>query len=172
MIEVVRGDLAAVSSPGLLRPVTAAWDAVTPAMRRVELALGPDIAEQCRKVGELPVGSAIVTGAGGLPAELMIHVIVRSATEPVSASGVARGLTNGLRRAAEWAIESLALPPLGTGAGNLDAETAADLMVPILQEWLQTEPFPRHVSIVVESDYDLDVFERRVRQAGGLPLLE
>lgn len=161
MIEVVRGELATSGLPCLLRPVTAEWTAVTPAMARFESLLSEDVREQCRRMGELPVGSAIVTAAGGLEAELLIHVIVRSMTEPVSVAGVERALDNGLRRADEWGVAALALPPLGTGAGNLDAEEAADVMVPILHAWLRADRRPRRVVVVVGTDYEHDVFERR-----------
>ena len=179
MIEVVQGAQETLPSAGILRPVTAEWAAVTPATRRLELAAGPEVEEQCRNMGELPVGSAIVTGAGALPAELMIHVVVRSTVAPVTDAGVARGLVNGLRRANEWGIEVLTLPPLGTGAGNLDAEQAAAVMVPILVEWLRSGRHPRRVVIVVETEYERDTFERAVRQAeavadgtAGLPTLD
>lgn len=179
MIEVRLGELEKIPAPAVIRPVTAEWTAVTPSMRRVELAAGEDIARQCQALGELPVGSAIVTGGGGLPAELLIHVVVRSAAEGVTEAGVSKGLRNALRRADEWAVEALTLPPLGTGAGNLDAETAADLMVPILREWFLSGRLPRRSVIVVESEYERDAFERAtgpdvVKDGGaiGLPTLE
>jgi len=162
MIEVVRGELAQTAARAVLRPVTADWNAPTPAMRRLELAIGTDVAEQCMRIGELPVGSAVVTPAGELPAELLVNVVVRSATERVTPRGVALGLRNGLRRAVEWSIETLALPPLGTGAGNLDPEEAAALMVPILAAHLQESEFPARVEIRVESEYEQAAFEREI----------
>ena len=178
MIAVVRGDLAGMRSQGMLRPVTAEWAAVTPAMRRLEQTIGPEVEAQCQSLGELPVASALVTGAGGLNADLLIHVVVRSATEPVTAVVVTRGLMHGLMRAEEWGIDELSLPPLGTGAGNLDAEESAGVMVPILQEWLRGGSPPREIRIVVDSEYEYEAFDRKLRQApalggaAGLPLLD
>jgi hypothetical protein len=85
---------------------------------------------------------------------------------------------HGLMRADEWAINELSLPPLGTGAGNLDAEESADLMVPILLEWLRGGSPPREIRIVVDSEYEFEAFDRRLRQApapegtADLPLLD
>src|SRR5690606_1214599 len=92
MIEVRIGELADARESALLRPIDANWGAVTPATRRLELAAGPALADQCRRLGELPVGSAVITGAGELAAEFMVHVVVRSIDEPVSPAGVRRGL--------------------------------------------------------------------------------
>lgn len=162
MIEVRIGELADVAESALLRPVDASWAAVTPAMRRLELAAGPELAEQCGRLGELPVGSAVITGAGKLSADFMVHVVVRSHEEPVTPAGVRRGLVNGLRRLDEWGIESVAMPPLGTGAGNLDPEESAQVMIPTLLEHRRTLPQPLRVLIVVESEYERDAFRRQL----------
>lgn len=160
MIEVRIGELASAAETAILRPVAADWAAVTPATRRLELAAGPAVLEQCARLGELPVGSAVITGAGDLPAEYLVHVAVRSREEPVTPAAVRRGLMNGLRRLSEWAVESVALPPLGTGAGNLDTEQAAELMVPMLREHMRVSEHPTRVVIVVESEYERHAFER------------
>jgi O-acetyl-ADP-ribose deacetylase (regulator of RNase III) len=78
---------------------------------------------------------------------------------------VVRGLRAGLGRLQEWGVRSVALPPLGTGAGNLDIEESAELTIPVLLDHVDAYDFPEDILIVVESDYEQDVFERRLRQA-------
>ena len=171
MIRVVRGELTGIPADAVLRPVAAEWEAVTPAMRRLELAAGPDLFARCTRLGELPVGSAVITEAGDLAVRFLVHAVVRSATEPVSEAGVARALRNGLRRLEEWGIEHVALPPLGTGAGNLDAEDVARLMIEVMQEHTARAEFPRRITIVVENDYEEQAFARPLA-ALALPLLD
>lgn len=162
MIRVINGEIADADAEAVLRPVTAEWSAPTPQMRRLEMLAGSEPEMQCRRLGELPVGSAIITGAGDLPAQFMIHVIIRSFEEPVTGTGVRRALQNGLRRLVEWGITHVAMPPLGTGAGNMDAEDAAAVMIPLIEEHLATHEVPRQVDIYVDSDYEQDVFRRWV----------
>lgn len=168
MIRIREGELAAADVVAVLRPVSAEWDAVTPAMRRLELAAGAEVDAACRRMGELPVGSAVLTPAGALPARFLVHVVVRSRDEPVTAAGVRRALENGLRRLVESGSDSVAMPPLGTGAGNLDAEQSAAIMIPLLQAHLASRPQPSIVDVVVDSAYERDVFERRLRM-GAVP---
>jgi O-acetyl-ADP-ribose deacetylase (regulator of RNase III) len=170
MIEVVQGDIANLRASAIVRPVSAEWDPVSAAARRLEIAAGPQLLEQCEKLGDLPIGSAVLTVAGGLDADYVVHVIVRSVSEQVSETSVYRGLQNALRRCVEWGLETLALPPLGTGAGNLDAEDAASIMVPILLEHMKDAEFPARVSIIVESEYEEDVFKREIARY-DLPFL-
>ncbi|MEX2609443.1 MAG: macro domain-containing protein [Gemmatimonadota bacterium] len=163
-------DLSVVVAEAILRPVAADWGAATPASRRVEMLAGPALDEQCRRLGECPVGSAVLTTAGKLRATYLINVVVRSLDEPVSKSGVERGLRNGLRRVTEYALRSVAVAPLGTGAGNLDAEEAARVMVPLLLEYLGTVDEPAEIEVVVDNEYERDAFEA-VARSFELPFL-
>jgi O-acetyl-ADP-ribose deacetylase (regulator of RNase III) len=113
------------------------------------------------------VGSAVITGAGSLRAQFMVHAIVRSVDEPVSEHGVRRALQNGLRRLSEWAIDSVAMPPLGTGAGNLDAEESAQTMVTTLLEHMRDAEHPSAVEIRVDSEYEQQAFERALAMHGN-----
>lgn len=170
MIRIVRGELASAEVDAVLRPVSAEWEPVTPAMRRLEQAAGEVLQAHCARLGELPVGSAAITPAGGIAARFMVHAIVRSADEPVSETSVTRALQNGLRRLHEWGLEHAALPPLGTGAGNLDAEDVAQLMVETCYEHAASADCPTAIDIHVESDYEAAAFERALA-ARALPLL-
>jgi serine/threonine-protein kinase len=164
MITVRIGELADARVAAILRPTTAEWNAPTSATRRLEIAAGPEVEARCRGLGELPVGTAVVTPAGSLPIDFLVHTVVRSMEEPVTAAGIRRALLNGLRRLEEWGIETVAMPPLGTGAGNLDADESAELMVPILWEHLQTKQHPGRVEILVESEYEREVFDRQIQR--------
>jgi O-acetyl-ADP-ribose deacetylase len=166
VIRILRGELGETTRDAILRPVSAEWAAVTPATRRLELAAGPEVEKQCQALGELPVGSAIITGAGSLQARFMVHVVVRSMDEQVSVPGVTRGLQNGIRRLAEWGIRCVALPPLGTGAANLDADQAAGIMIPLLREALRDNVLDE-IDIHVDSRYEQDVFEAYAADAGS-----
>jgi O-acetyl-ADP-ribose deacetylase (regulator of RNase III) len=166
MIRVVRGELAEAGTQAILRPVTSDWAAVTPAMRRLDVAAGPEPERQCRRLGELPVGSAVVTGAGDLTAEFMVHVVVRSIEQRVTPAGIRKAFVAGLRRLDEWGIRRVAMPLLGTGAGNLDAEESARLMVEILAEAEAEGRAPEDIVIVADSEYEESAIETRLRATG------
>lgn len=134
MIETVETPLARLEAEALLRPVRTDWAAITTAGRELEVAAGEAWRETCRSQGELPLGSAAITGAGDLAAEFVIHVAVASEEGGATPRSVTRALRNGLRRVEEWDVRDLALPLLGTGPGALDAETACRIMDPLLSE--------------------------------------
>lgn len=172
MIRVRVGRLEEMVVPAYLRPVAADGSPVTPSMARLEGALGERVREQLRRGGPLPVGSATITPGGELPADYLVNIVVRSHDEPVTETAVERGLVNGLRRLREWAIDMAATVPLGMGAGNLDAETSARVMIATLRAEMEPDALPRDIVIVVESEYEKEVFDRALAADDGLPFLD
>ena len=167
MIEVRLGELAAVAADAIVRPVATDFTAVTPAMRAFERAAGEAVAAQCERLGEIPVGSAIITAGGALDVDLIVHVAVRSRTENASRPVIRQGMVNALRRVADWEAETVAMAPLGTGAGNLDAETAADIMLGVLAEHRADGGAPERVIIVVDDTYQEAAFTAAVHRHLG-----
>jgi O-acetyl-ADP-ribose deacetylase (regulator of RNase III) len=172
VIQIRVGRLEEMVVPAYLRPVAADGSAVTPAMARLEAALGDRVREQLRRAGELPVGSASITPGGDLPADFLVNIVVRSHDEPVTAAAIERGLVNGLRRLREWAIDMAATVPLGTGAGNLDAETSARVMITTLRQEMTPGESPRDILIVVESEYEKEAFDRALETNDELPVFD
>ena len=157
-IDVRVDDLVFASGDAIAWPVSAELKAVTPLLRRLEAAGGSALAAQLRVQEPLPVGSAVVTGAGELGVELLINAVVSSDTEPVSRAGVRRALTSALQRAGDWQIEHLVCTPFGLGAGNLDVEESADVMVQTITQHLVRSRFPDRITIVVETSLEHEAF--------------
>ncbi len=162
MIEVRLDNLVTADVECVLRPVSSELEPLTALGRSIGEAAGPDLLERIGRMGDMPVGGAVITPGGALRAACMVHVVVQSAEEPVTSGGVRTALLNGLRRACQLGVETLALPLLGTGAGNLDAEAAANAMVPVIREHLDEEEYPKDVIVMVANEYERDTFEARL----------
>jgi serine/threonine-protein kinase len=164
VIRVVRSDLTNLDVQAAMRSVGSDLEPCSAADQRIGLQAGAELLERLRRFGELPVGGAVVTPAGDLGSELLIHVVIRSSEEPVSEERVARAFRNGLRQAAEWGVGSLAVPPLGVGAGNLDAEISARVMCSVLEAHRARSPSPLDVVFLASNDYEEEVFAGEVRR--------
>lgn len=158
MIRVVRGTLAESKAEALLRETRPDGAVVSPAGKAMLARLGD--AAELFELDDAPVGSAWLSPAGSLAASFLIHLVVQGTDEPVSPESVQLAITNGLRRAASFGIESVALPPLGVGAGNLDHEHAARIVVDAIGAHLEHGRPPSVFEVVVTSDYEEDVFRR------------
>ena len=165
MIAVRLGRLEDAETEGLLRPVRSDLTGITGASRRIEFGLGEKVRARLEEMGEVPVGGAVVTPGGGLRTPFVIHAVLESPDESVSAFGVRRALVNGLRRAREWEMASLSLPPFGLGAGALEPEDSAHMVIEVLADHLREGSPPAELVIVVESAYEEDLFRRLLTTA-------
>lgn len=166
MIEVVLADLATLPVQGVIRPVSFDMAPANVLARDLVTAAGSELAERMSRIGVLPVGGAVLTPAGQLAADYLIHVVVMSHDEPQSTLSIQRALRNGLRRASDWGLESLAVPPLGLGAGSLDAESAARVLVEILFNHLDEGLPPLDLTIAVGSEFEAQLFRQLVEESG------
>lgn len=167
MISVVVGEIFRQEAEGLLRPVRSDLAPLTAAARDILAHAGPSVDERLRQMGTLPLGGAVITPAGDLSASFLIHIVTASEEEGESALSVQRALRNGLRRATEWELASLALPPVGMGVGHLDADEAARSMVEILVNHLDEGHPPLELTIVAGGEYEAGVFQRLVAELTG-----
>lgn len=162
MIRVVVGTLVDSAEEALVCPIRSDLAPMSAAARDVIARAGPTVAERLEGLGQLPVGGAFLTPGGDLEAAFLIHVVTASEDEPETPHSVKRALRNGLRRAAEWDLTSLALPPLGMGAGHMEPEDDARAMLEILFEHLAEERPPLDLTVVVDSEYGREMFDRLV----------
>ena len=165
MIEVRVEDLAFFAGDAIVRPATATLGATTPLLRRLEQAAGTKLLDQLTLSEPLAVGSAVVTGAGDLPVDLLVHAIVSSDTERVSREGVRRALRSALQRVLAWQIAEVAIPPFGLGAGNLDIDESAQLMADELARHLGTGAYPTRVTLVAETSDEALALESAVARS-------
>lgn len=161
------GELSAADAEVLARPIRSDGAAVTAAGRRLDKAAGPAVTRHLESLGELPVGSAVLTPAGDLAASYLLHLVLQSAEEPFTEAALRRALAQGLERVVDWGLGSLAIPPLGAGAGALESVDAARVLAEALREHDQHGRLGFEVIVVVESDFEREVFERALHSAGS-----
>jgi O-acetyl-ADP-ribose deacetylase (regulator of RNase III) len=162
VIRIVLGSLEDAEAEAIVRPIRSDLTPVTVASRDVGAAAGPGMEERLVALGSLPVGGAVITPGGSLSSPFVIHVVVMSADQPQTAATVERALKNGLARAADWGISSLALPPLGLAAGLTEPEVAAETLVGILREHLRGGNDPLDLAIVATTSFEEELFTRLV----------
>ena len=165
MIDVRLENLVTADVECILRSVGSSLEPLTAIGREIGAAAGETLLARMEGMGDLPVGGAVITPAGDLSASFIVHVALQSHDEPVSVGGVRKGLLNGLRHSCRMDIETLALPPLGTGAGNLHVDAAAEVMFEVLRGHMEGEEYPQEVTVMVATEYELQAFASRLEPA-------
>ena len=128
-IEIVEGDIAALEVDAVANAANdRLWmgAGVAGALKR---AGGEEIEREATAQGPIPVGSAVATGAGRLPARWVIHGAVMGQDLRTSAELVRTTTRSCLELADELGCASLALPAFGTGVGGFSLDECARIMV-------------------------------------------
>lgn len=128
-LEVREGDIASLRVDAVANAANdQLWmgAGVAGALKR---AGGAEIEREAVALGPIPLGSAVATGAGRLPARWVIHGAVMGQDLRTSAELVRRTTRSCLELADELGCSSLALPAFGTGVGGFPLEECARIMV-------------------------------------------
>lgn len=80
------------------------------------------------RFGPMPLGSAVVTGAGRLKHKAIIHVAGINLLWTASERSIRGSVANAIARAREHGFRSIALPAIGAGSGRFDEEAALALI--------------------------------------------
>jgi O-acetyl-ADP-ribose deacetylase len=99
---------------------------------------------ELRKFGVLPLGGAVVTGAGRLPHKAIIHVAGIGHLWRSSEASIRQSVRSALARVQEHGFESVAFPLIGAGTGG----GSPDHVEAMLHEEIERSGYPGRALIV------------------------
>jgi len=90
---------------------------------------GESIQRECDRIGSTPVGTAVITGAGDLPARYVIHAVGPRGGETQAESKLAAAVHSSLELAESRGLKSISLPALSTGIFGFPLAAAARILL-------------------------------------------
>jgi O-acetyl-ADP-ribose deacetylase (regulator of RNase III) len=84
----------------------------------------------------------------------------------VSRDTVRHALTSALQRVEAWQIKDIAIPPFGLGAGNLEIEESAQIMLTVIGQHLQRAQYPHAITLVAETPEEERALATAVKRSG------
>lgn len=141
----------------------------------VHAAAGPELLAACRRVRAerypdgLPVGQAVTTGAGNLPARWVIHTVGPNRHQGQRDPDLlAACFTNSLREAVAVGAASVAFPAISAGVFGWNAAQVAQIGVQAVAAFLRTDDDGAisQVRFVLFSEDILQAFQAALAQAG------
>ena len=97
---------------------------------------GPAVQQELAELGPVPVGEAVVTGAGNLRATWIIHAVGPRFQEEGTEAKLRATVLSVLRRAEERGIARLALPAMGAGYYGIPNDVCARVMLGAIRDHL------------------------------------
>jgi O-acetyl-ADP-ribose deacetylase (regulator of RNase III) len=128
----------------------------------IHYAAGPELLEECRRLGGCPTGEARITGGYRLPARHVIHTVgpVWKGGSRGEAELLASCYTNSLRLAVEHGIRSIAFPAISTGAYAYPLKAATAIAVTTVRAFVTEESRLDEVIFCCYSAEDFAMYKR------------
>jgi O-acetyl-ADP-ribose deacetylase (regulator of RNase III) len=173
VIEVIHGDITKVAVDAVVNAANEGLRGGGGVDGAIHRAGGPQIMEECRKIGRCPTGLAVITTGGRLPAKRVIHTV-----GPVWRGG-AKGepdllksaYENSLRLAGDHKMKSIAFPSISTGVYGYPIEEAAPVAIKSVLDALDRDTTLDRAVFVLFSERDYDLYVAKVKEilAGERP---
>lgn len=147
VVEVVQGDLSKEKTDAIVNIIRTDMNMYEAGelSKAIAKASGVQVVDECKRLGQQPPGSAVMTSGGNLTTPNIIHMVVGSSTKQHLQLCVEKCLqlaeTNGLK--------TISLPAVGTGAGGLSEVDSAQATFQALRNNLKSFVNLRQVRIVI-----------------------
>ena len=119
-IYLERGDITEYEVDAIVNAANGDLSMSTGVASTIKRKGGTIVEEEAARQGPVEGGEAVVTTAGNLPANYVIHAAVMGPDHRSSADLVRRAMLSSLRRCEELRLHSVAFPAFGTGLGRVE----------------------------------------------------
>ncbi|MGB5289195.1 MAG: macro domain-containing protein [Ignavibacteriaceae bacterium] len=121
---------------------------------------GPSIQEELKTLGSISVGEAVITRAGELKSEFIIHAVGPRFQEPDTEEKLHNTMQRVLNLAEEKGIKKIAFPPMGTGFYGIPLDVSANVMLSAIRNHLSGNSNLSEVLICVMDKREYTAFEK------------
>jgi O-acetyl-ADP-ribose deacetylase (regulator of RNase III) len=122
------------------------------------------IQKQLDEIGSCPTGEAVVTEAGILKADWIIHANGPKFREEDEEAKLRKTVQSALSRANEKGIKRLAFPPMGTGLYQVPLDLCSRVMVDTISEHLANGSTLEEVLIVAPDNREFNPFKAKIEE--------
>ncbi|MFX1363928.1 MAG: macro domain-containing protein [Promethearchaeota archaeon] len=124
---------------------------------------GPNIQEECNKIGGTFVGGAVITNGGNLKAKHVIHAVGPRMGEGNEDEKLKNATLNSLKLMDEHKLKTIAFPAISTGIFGFPIERCSKIMINTVKEYLQGDTQIEKVAFCLYNISDFNVFESELK---------
>lgn len=163
-LTMVRGDITEIDVEAFVFDITEDAKLGSGFGGAIQQRGGIVIQKELDEIGSVPTGEAVVTQAGILKAEYIIHVNGPKFREENEKDKLESVVTAALSRAEEKGVKRVAFPPIGTGMYQVPMDLCANVMVDTISRHLANGSNLDEVLIVVQDPREITPFEAKIQE--------
>ena len=169
-IELLKGDITKLRADAIVNAANSSLMGGGGVDGAIHRAGGPAILEECRMIvarqGGCKTGEAVITTAGHLPAQFVIHTVgpVWNGGKKKEAELLADCYQNSLKIAVEHKLSSIAFPNISTGIYGYPKKEAAEIAIRTVSEFLKQNNFISKVYFVCFDEENHQLYQSLIIQ--------
>lgn len=169
-LEVIKGDITKINADAIVNAANTSLLGGGGVDGAIHKAGGPQVLEACVQIrnrqGRCMVGEAVITTAGNLPAQFIIHTVgpVWNGGMSEEETLLANAYRNSLQLAIDNGIKTIAFPNISTGIYRFPKEKAAQIAVKCVKEFLQEHEEIEKVIFVCFDDENYQLYQRMITE--------
>jgi O-acetyl-ADP-ribose deacetylase (regulator of RNase III) len=164
VLELLEGDITEMQTDAVVNAANAQLilgGGVAGAIRRKG---GPQIQQECNKIGETYVGGAVITTGGNLKAKYVIHAVGPRMGEGDEDNKLKNATLNSLRLADENNLKSITFPAISTGIFGYPVQRCAEVMLKVTIDYLKGQTGLEKVVFCLFGRDSYKIFEEQLKQ--------
>jgi O-acetyl-ADP-ribose deacetylase (regulator of RNase III) len=147
-VELVQGDITRLEVDAIVNPSNPSLILGAGVSGAIATAGGPSIQKEMIAIGGCFVGGAVITGAGLLPCNYVIHAVGPRMGEGDEDRKLRSTTIESIRRAEENKLTSIAFPAISTGIFGYPLNRCAEIMIAAALAHLRTTESKSIIKIV------------------------
>jgi O-acetyl-ADP-ribose deacetylase (regulator of RNase III) len=164
VLRLVRGDITDMEVEAFMFDITEDVRLGSGFGGAIQQRGGIVIQKQLDEIGSCPTGEAIVTEAGILKADWIIHANGPKFREEEEEAKLKKTVESVLARAEEKGVKRLAFPPIGTGLYQVPLDLCTRVMVDTITDHLANGSALEEVLIVAPDNREFNPFKAKIEE--------
>lgn len=166
IINLIKGDITKIETDAIVNAANNTLLGGGGVDGAIHRAGGPEILEQCKKIGGCPTGEARITTAGNLPSNYVIHTVgpVYRGGDNREAELLYNAYYNSLKLAKEYNLKTIAFPSISTGVYGYPIDKASDIAIKAVTDFIEEKGSIDKVDFVLFSDNDYEIYEKKLNK--------
>jgi len=164
VLELLEGDITEMQTDAIVNAANAQLilgGGVAGAIRRKG---GPQIQQECNKIGGTFVGGAVITTGGDLKAKYVIHAVGPRMGEGDEDEKLKNATLNSLKLADEKSIKSISFPAISTGVFGFPIQRCAEIMLKAAIDYIKGQTGLEKVIFCLFGQDSFEVFTNQLKQ--------
>jgi O-acetyl-ADP-ribose deacetylase len=158
-LQIIRGDITKQDTEAIVNAANKKLSPGGGVAGAIHKAAGPQLWEECQKIGGCETGEAKITSGYLLPSKYVVHTVgpvFNNSSQ--NAIDLKNCYNNSLNLARDYEIQTIAFPAISTGIFGYPIDKAAEISLRTVILFLENNNIPHTVRFVLYGESEFNVF--------------